>query len=675
LLRNRDTFANGLANRIVTPWRDFEVHSDKEDTMSNMKLPIDAHEDEIVGLLKDHQVVIVVAETGAGKSTRVPQFLLRCGYKVIMTQPRRMAARTVAERIAEELGCKIGGLVGYRTAEEKDKSGPDTRCLVATDGLVLRYMLHDNFQADVLILDELHEWNTNMEVLVAWMKKRMNEGSKTKLVIQSATLDAEDLADFFGGAPIVRVPGRTYPVTERRPQGSLEDDVASLLENGLNVLVFQPGKAEIEECIEAIRRKGVQAEFMALHGEQTPAEQGLCFRHYDRSMCIVATSVAQTSVTIPNIDAVVDSGVVKQISVQNGVEGLHIDFISKADREQRKGRAGRTKPGIYIDHCPVSLESRPRYREAEILRSPLEHVILRLAKVGVDTDNLRFFHLPNPEEVAQAKRVLSNLGCMHGSKVTKLGAKVADLPLNVRAGRMVVEAVERGVVGDVIIIAAILEVGGIIDRNKFGARNLTRETSSDCLAHLQAFKKARDIRKEDLRASGIHVKNYFKVIEQRRLLQDALTEAGIECATTGDRESIVLSICAGMVDKVYSLSGVCATSLERHDRREIDKNSVVASEEGQFVVGTPFDIGRFRLLTMNTLVTLDQLTTVAPDLLQVEVGAEPYYNERHRMVMSHNIMRFGDSVLSTEERQHPDHPEASRIFAEWLADRILNAAA
>jgi HrpA-like RNA helicase len=643
--------------------------------MSLMQLPIDAYEDEITGLLEDHQVVIVVAETGAGKSTRVPQFLLRRGYKVIMTQPRRMAARTVAERIAEEVGCEIGGLVGYRTAEEKDKNGPDTRCLVATDGLVLRYLLHDNFQADVLILDELHEWNTNMEVLVAWMKKRLKEGNKTKLVIQSATLDAEELAGYFGGAPIVRVPGRTYTVTERKPQGSLEDDVAILLDSGLNVLIFQPGKSEIEDCITAIRAKGVQAEFLSLHGEQTPAEQALCFRRYDRPMCIVATSVAQTSVTIPHIDAVVDSGVVKQISVLKGIEGLHIDYISQADREQRKGRAGRTKPGIYIDHCPIPLAARPRYREAEILRSPLEHVILRLAKVGVHTESMEFFHLPNPEEIAAAKRTLSTLGCMRNDKVTRLGARVADLPLNVRAGRMVVEAIERGVVADVIIIAAILDVGGIIGRNTFAARNLTRETGSDCLAHLQAFKKARDIRKEDLRVSGIHAKNYFKVLEQRRLLQDALKEAGVACTTTGDRESIVLSICAGMVDKVYSLSGLSAMSLERNDRREIDKNSVVASEEGNFVVGVPFNIGRFRLLTMNTVVTIDQLTTVAPDLLHVEVGAEPFYNERLRTVMSLNIVRFGDNILSTEERAHPDHPEAERVFAEWLADRILNAAA
>jgi ATP-dependent helicase HrpA len=644
--------------------------------MSNMQLPIDAHENEIVGLLETNQVVIVVAETGAGKSTRVPQFLLRRGYKVIMTQPRRMAARTVAERIAEEVGCQVGGLVGYRTAEEKDKSGPDTRCLVATDGLVLRYLLHENFQADVLILDELHEWNTNMEVLVAWMKRRISEGNKTKLVIQSATLDAEELSSFFHDAPIVRVPGRTYTVTERKPQGSLEDDVTGLLEDGLNVLVFQPGKSEIENCIEELRHRGVNAEFLPLHGEQTPDEQRRCFGAYHRPVCIVATSVAQTSVTIPNIDAVVDNGVVKQISVQNGIEGLHNDFISQADREQRKGRAGRTKPGIYIDHCPVALESRPRYREPEILRSPLEHVILRLAKVGIDTGSMEFFHLPNIEEIAQAKRVLAKLGCMEGAnQVTRIGAIVADLPLNVRSGRMVVEAIKRGVSGDVIIIAAILEVGGIISRSRYGARGLTSETASDLLAHLQAFKRARDIKREDLRAAGIHAKNYFKVLEQRRLLQDALKDAGIDCYSTGSRESIVLSICAGMVDKVYSLAGLTATSLERDDQRVLDKNSVVASEEGHFVVGIPFDIGRVRLLTMNTLVTLDQLTTVAPDLLQVEVGAEPYYNERQRTVMSHSIVRFGDNVLSTEERPHPDHPEAASVFASWLTDRILNAAA
>lgn len=644
--------------------------------MIRTALPIDAFEDELIALVNAHQVVIVVAETGAGKSTRVPQFLLKAGYKVLMTQPRRMAARTVAERIAFEVGCSIGTVVGYRTAEEKDKSSAETRCLVATDGLALMYQLHDNFHADVLVLDEVHEWNTNMEVLIAWMKRRINQGDKTKVVIQSATLDAEQLSEFFGGAPVVRVPGRTFEVTERKAGYSLEEDVIRLLQDGRNVLVFQPGKGEIEDTILNLEQSGVQAVFIPLHGEQTPGEQNACFQRYNLPICIVATSVAQTSITIPNIDAVVDSGVEKRIEVRNGIEGLFTDYISLADREQRKGRAGRTRPGIYIDHCPLEPHDRPRFKVPEILASQLDHVVLRLSKAGLDVDTLDFFHIPDPYAIEHAKRVLVKLGCMdRQGRVTKLGSRIADLPLSVRSGRMLLEAVERGVASDVISIVAILEVGGIIDRKGYGSRLAEGERDSDCLAHLQVFKRARDIPKEHLKANGVHVKNFFKTLEQRRLIQEALARFNLNCSSTGDRDAIVKSICAGMVDMVYTLSGSYATSLDQNDRRQLDKNSCVCADSGSFVVGLPFDIGRHALLTLNTVVTLDQLTAVAPALLSVGEGEDPFYDENHRCVMSHATVAFDGRVISSDVRPDPDHPDAARVFAEWLADRVLRAAA
>jgi HrpA-like RNA helicase len=652
------------------------LRSRKEIAMTRNALPIDAFENELISLVDAHQVVIIVAETGAGKSTRVPQFLLKAGYKVLMTQPRRMAARTIAERIAFEVGCEIGKTVGYRTAEEKDKSSAETRCLVATDGLALKYQLHDNFHADVLVLDEVHEWNSNMEVLIAWMKRRISEGDKTKVVIQSATLDAEELSQFFGNAPVVRVTGRSFEVTERKAGFSLEDDVIRLLQDGHNVLVFQPGKGEIEDTIMQLQASGVNAEFIPLHGEQTPGEQSACFKRYDRPMCIVATSVAQTSLTIPNIDAVVDSGVEKRMTVRNGIEGLFTNYISLADREQRKGRAGRTRPGIYIDHCPLEAADRLDFKVPEIRAGQLDQVVLRLTKAGLDVDTLDFFHIPDALDIEYAKHVLVKLGCMDGKgRITKMGSRIADLPLSVRSGRMLLEAVERGVTGDVISIVAILEVGGIIDRKGYGSRLADGERDSDCLAHLRVLQRARDIPKELLKANGVHIKNYFKTLEQRRLIQEALARLNLNCSSTGDRDAIIKSICAGFVDKVYTLSGSHVTSLDQMDRRELDKRSCVYADYGSFVVGKPLDLGRHNLLTLNTVVTLDQLTAVAPALFSVIEGDSPFYDEDNRCVMSYAAVSFDGRVVSKDLRQDPDHPEAARVFAEWLADRVLRAAA
>ncbi|PSO44749.1 MAG: ATP-dependent RNA helicase HrpA, partial [Parcubacteria group bacterium SW_4_49_11] len=316
-----------------------------------MNLPVNSFRQQILESVAGNPVTIITAETGAGKSTQAPQFLLEAGYSAVCTQPRRLAARTVAERVAEEMGENLGQTVGYRTAVDR-QDGLDTQLLFCTDGLALVRELMGQNEVDILLMDEVHEWNENVEVLLAWAKQQIDRGENFKLVLMSATLESEKLSEFFDGAPVIDVPGRLYPVEERQPRGkNPEEDVASLVKEGRNVLLFQPGTGEIQDSVNKLQNMELNAEVLPLHGQLDKADQQACFQHFSRPKVVCATNVAQTSVTIDDIDAVVDTGKERRKEVLHGVEGLYLRPISLADAKQRQGRAGRTRAGVYIDWC------------------------------------------------------------------------------------------------------------------------------------------------------------------------------------------------------------------------------------------------------------------------------------------------------------------------------------
>ncbi len=240
-------------------------------------LPITDYQKQILESVTAHPVTIITAETGAGKSTQVPQYFMTDprfnDYRIIHTQPRRLAARTVSARVAEEMDVMFGTQVGYRTAHEH-RDSPDTRCLFVTDGLALvREILHGDHRPKILILDEVHEWNLNMEVLIAWVKVQLAQGADYKVVIMSATMESDKLATFFNGANVIQVPGRQFAVEDRPPSFDLITDVTDLLNEGHNVLVFQPGKAEISRTIQDLEDRHLRAVVLPLHGELPPHEQ------------------------------------------------------------------------------------------------------------------------------------------------------------------------------------------------------------------------------------------------------------------------------------------------------------------------------------------------------------------------------------------------------------------
>lgn len=435
---------------------------------TNGALPVLGYKDQILETVKGNAVTIVTAETGAGKSTQVPQFLAGAGYRVVVTQPRRLAARTLAQRVAQEMGSRLGDRVGFRTAEERSDSAA-TEVLFVTDGLQLVRELAGQGgtgRKTVLVLDEVHEWNMNVEVLIAWVKSRISAGDDLKCILMSATIDADRLAAYYSGAPVISVPGRLFPVEKKSAAArDLVAEAVSLAKQGRNVLVFQPGKREIGDCISSIERElDETALVLPLHGELSPEEQQRCFAPPPdwKVKVIVSTNVAQTSVTIPDIDAVVDSGIERRVELADGIEGLYLNPISQADCSQRAGRAGRTKAGVYVLCSETGMTDRQPYPTAEIMRSRLDQMVLRLAVQGFDATKLEFFHQPDKETLVDARRALVALGAMSGGgDVTKIGRRMARFSVSCEYARMLIEAERHGVVEQVATIAGCLEAGDI----------------------------------------------------------------------------------------------------------------------------------------------------------------------------------------------------------------------
>ncbi len=662
-----------------------------------MDLPILAFENTIVETVNNNAVTVIKAETGAGKSTMVPIMLYQAGYDVVVTEPRRLAARTVAERVADLVRCKLGATVGYHTGEGKSVSSI-TKILFCTDGLQLVRELSGSGAAGgkkVLVLDEVHEWGQNVETLVAWARQRQEAGDDLKVVLMSATMEADKLSAFYGGAPVITVPGRTFSVKRDSVKTSdLVDAVVAYAIQKKNVLVFQPGKKEISDTVDEIRlRLGISAVVLPLHGEVDPADQKRCFESAPagRVKVVVATNVAQTSITIPDIDAVVDSGMERRIELKDGIEGLALVPISQADCNQRAGRAGRTKEGYYTLASDVPWEDRPAFPKAEILRSRLDLLVLRLAVQNFDATALRFFHQPDMEELRRAREVLMLLGAMTSEgTVTDIGHKMSRMPLSVEFSRMLIEAEKLGVVEQVATIAACLEAGNILMRD--GAwKAHTKERSSDLMALLDVYRAGvkvittnassntpRGMSKADmLRSIGIFPRDFYRARELREKILQVCPRRQV---TTPDPLLILQACVSGMIANLhkgpYSYISVYRPGVARNIARE----SVVTGSYSALAVGVPFDItgkdkyGRkfvINILSMVTTVTIDLLRKAAPHLMQeVEVSGTLEYDCVLDMTTVMKNVTFNGIPVYEDRVECANHPNASEILCKWLADDI-----
>jgi ATP-dependent helicase HrpA len=448
------------------------------------ELPVTARRDDLLATIRDHQVVVVAGETGSGKSTQLPKLCLELGRGVhgtiAHTQPRRLAARTIAERVAEELRVPLGGAVGY-AVRFADRSSDETLVRLLTDGLLLAEIQHDRLlrRYDTVIVDEAHERSLNIDFLLGCLKRILPQRPELKLIVTSATIDPERLSRHFDDAPVVEVSGRTYPVELRyRPVPDAEherldaipDAVSELLRDGPgDVLVFLSGEREIRDAAELLGgRLGDEVEVLPLYARLSAAEQQKVFRAHSRRRVVLATNVAETSLTVPGIGAVVDPGTarISRYSARLKVQRLPIEPISQASAQQRTGRCGRTADGICIRlYDEEDFAARPRFTDPEILRTSLASVILQMAALELgDVEDFPFLDPPDARQVRDGVALLRELGALEpakagpGNRLTALGRRLAQLPVDPRFGRMVLAADALGCAEEAVVIAAGLSI-------------------------------------------------------------------------------------------------------------------------------------------------------------------------------------------------------------------------
>jgi ATP-dependent helicase HrpA len=449
------------------------------------ELPVSQRREEIATTIRDHQVVVVAGETGSGKTTQLPKICLELGRggrgMIGHTQPRRLAARTVAERVAAELGTELGGVVGYQV-RFTDRVGNNTRVKLMTDGILLAELEWDRSlrRYDTIIIDEAHERSLNVDFLLGYLHRLLPRRPDLKLIITSATIDPERFSRHFGDAPVVEVSGRTWPVEVRyRPVGLEADDdrdqtqgildaVDELCREGPgDILVFLSGEREIRDTADALRghsfpRSPGGVEVLPLYARLAAAEQHRVFRAHDRRRVVLATNVAETSLTVPGIRYVVDPGTarISRYSHRSKVQRLPIEPISQASANQRKGRCGRTSDGICIRlYSEDDFNARPEFTDPEILRTNLASVILQMTSLRLgDMARFPFLDPPDRRSVKAGVDLLEELGALEHNRLTRVGRKLAQVPADPRLARMLLEAGRLGCAREVLVIVAALSI-------------------------------------------------------------------------------------------------------------------------------------------------------------------------------------------------------------------------
>ena len=447
-------------------------------------LPINAHRTAIATALRDHQVVVLCGETGSGKTTQLPKICLALGFGAAgligHTQPRRIAARSVATRIAAELGIAIGGAVGYQV-RFSDRTGPDTAIKLMTDGILLAETQSDRAltQYEVIILDEAHERSLNIDFLLGYLKRLLPKRPDLKLIITSATIDPERFSRHFDHAPIIEVSGRMYPVAIRyRPllaanederdrdlQQAILDAVDEVWQGGPgDILIFLSGEREIRETAESLRKHHPpNTEIVPLYARLSATEQNRVFQPHGRPRIVLATNVAETSLTVPGIRYVIDPGTarISRYSPRSRIQRLPVENISQASANQRAGRCGRISAGVCIRlYTEEDFKSRSLFTDPEILRTHLAAVILQMCALNLGRpEDFPFVEPPDSRQISDGFRLLFELQAVDEQwRITDLGRKLAKLPVDPRLGRMVLAAQVENCLQEVLIIVAALAI-------------------------------------------------------------------------------------------------------------------------------------------------------------------------------------------------------------------------
>ena len=551
------------------------------------QLPVSERRDDIAAAIRDSQVVVLAGETGSGKTTQLPKICLELGRGVRgligHTQPRRLAARSVAERVAEELGTPLGSTVGY-TVRFHDQVGEDTLVKLMTDGVLLAEIGRDRdlLAYDTIIVDEAHERSLNIDFLLGYLKQLLPRRPDLKVVITSATIDPQRFSDHFDGAPVLEVSGRSFPVEVRyRPYVDEDSDqvqavlqaVDELAEEGPgDVLVFLSGEREIRDTAEALRGAvDERTEVVPLFARLSAAEQHRVFAPHPGRRIVLSTNVAETSLTVPGIRYVVDTGTarISRYSQRTKVQRLPIEPISQASATQRAGRCGRVAPGVCIRlYEEEELLARPEFTDPEVLRTNLASVILQMTAIGLgDVLAFPFVEPPDRRNVQDGYDLLVELGAVDGqtAKLTSTGRTLAQLPLDPRIARMVVEADRLGCVRDVLVIAAGLTVQDPRERPQDRQQRANElhqrfdDETSDFLSYLNLWHHLQEQQKElsgnaFRRLCRAEHLNYLRVREWQDLhsqLRRSLRSLDLSLdASPTSADAVHQSLLAGLIGQV-----------------------------------------------------------------------------------------------------------------------------
>jgi ATP-dependent helicase HrpA len=734
-------------------------------------LPVSQRREEIAKLISEHQVVIVAGETGSGKTTQLPKILLELGKSSIgHTQPRRIAARTIAERVAEELGQEVGGLVGYQV-RFTDRVGKDTRIKLMTDGILLNEIHRDRElrKYDAIIIDEAHERSLTVDFLLGYLKQLLPRRPDLSIVITSATIDPESFARHFSDAddapaPIIEVTGRTYPVEIRyrplvaeasaepgfdtvaarptqpaggavaarptQPAGgaAAEDPPADDLDpiDGINaaidelgregsgdILVFLSGEAEIRDAEEAIRGRNLPGtEVLPLYGRLSAADQHRVFQPSHavgiRRRIVLATNVAETSLTVPGIKYVIDAGTarISRYSVRSKVQRLPIEAISQASANQRSGRSGRTSNGIAIRlYSEDDFMRRPEYTEPEILRTNLAAVILQMISLGLgDIQNFPFLQPPDSRGIKDGLDLLRELQAVtKDNTITPIGKQLAQLPIDPRLARMVIESKQQGTTREVMAIVAGLSIQDPRERplekrpQADQAHARFTDQSSDFLTLLNLWNHLRAKEKE---LSGnqfrrmckaeylnfLRVREWFDVYRQLKRMAKPLGLTVGEASTnpTGIHRSILAGLLSQIGIKDVAKDAKARAKQgdyigARQVRFTIFPGSALAKKQPAEVMSAELVETSRLFARMNAAIDLAWAEPLAGDLVKRSYG-EPHWEKKQGAAVAYEkVTLYGVPIVARRRIQFSrvDPAYARELFirhalvqGEWDLDRL-----
>jgi ATP-dependent helicase HrpB len=654
-------------------------------------LPIDSAMGEIIGRLREKRSLVVVAPPGAGKTTRVAPEILRAGLlskehpNVVMLQPRRVAARAVAQRIAEENGWELGGEVGYVIRFEKRMTDA-TRLRVMTEGILTRQLVEDPYLTGVgaVILDEFHERSIHTDLAIAMLKEiRSTVRPDLMLIVMSATLEAEPVAAFLGDAPIVRSEGRMFPVeVSHRPamHRELAEKVADVvLDEEGDTLVFLPGVEEIRRCASRLEgREGLVV--LPLHGSLGSDEQIAALRpdRAGRRKVILATNIAETSLTIEGVRTVIDSGLARVAGYdpRRGMDRLELKRISLASATQRTGRAGRTGPGKCVRLYSASEErAMDAFETPEVRRVDLCSTVLTVHEFGhADPRKFEWYEKPNEESLAAAERLLEMLGAVIGGKMTKIGEMLLSLPVHPRVGRLLIEANAKGMMEEGATVAAMLSEKDILRSQNVPVRERTAQhrSTSDLIVRMELLRRAEGAKFASyLMDEGIDPGAARQVVRVREELMRVATrlrnrDAGV--APTREEELLRLPLLA-YPDRVCRRRGTGSNTGVMVGGGGVKLAVESAVHDAEFFLALDArqderNVSREAIVRIASGIEVEWLEELFPQSIRRE--REMVYDENRARVVARGVTRYQDLVLKEDVDAPVDPERAGEVLGEAL---------